>query len=101
MSRSPESKTKLRDVVAILHQNDYVHGDLRDTNILVDSGSLDSGDVRVHIVDFDWDGREKEVKYPLHVNTSTVERPDGVGGNELITKEHDKKMINDYLFPNE
>ena len=94
-------KKKLNDVIAMLHGNDYVHGDLRDANILVDRNSLDTGDVQVHIVDFDWAGREKEVKYPLGVNTSTVKRPDGVDGDEFITKEHDNKMINDYLFPSE
>ncbi|KAI0289256.1 hypothetical protein BC826DRAFT_1107124 [Russula brevipes] len=91
---------KVKVAVETLHQGGFVHGDLRDTNILVDLESLtsESGDVAIHILDFDTAGRTGEAKYPLLVNTSTVRRPVDVKGGELITEKHDIEMLS-YLFP--
>ncbi len=81
----------------VLHDAGFVHGDLRDTNILIDLESLDSDDVRIHFVDFDWAGRIGEAEYPDDINGITVKRPEGAEGGKLITVEHDKTMVS-YLF---
>jgi thiamine kinase-like enzyme len=58
-------RRKVRSVVQTLHQGGFVHGDIRDTNILIDLGSLASEDVAIHLIDFDWAGRMGEAKYPI------------------------------------
>lgn len=47
----------LRGLVDCFHQLGYVHGDLRDANILC------KGDC-VKLIDFDWGGKEGQVEYP-------------------------------------
>jgi serine/threonine protein kinase len=88
---------KVRSVVQTLHQGGFVHGDIRDTNILIDIESLASEDVAIHLIDFDWAGRLGEAKYPIEVNKTTMRRPVDVEGGGLITKEHDLEMVS-YLF---
>jgi len=90
-------RRKVRSVVQTLHQGGFVHGDIRDTNILIDLGSLASEDVAIHFIDFDWAGRLGEAKYPIEVNKTTMRRPVDVEGGGLITKEHDLEMVS-YLF---
>jgi tRNA A-37 threonylcarbamoyl transferase component Bud32 len=100
-----KNKKKVRSKVTMelarFHDAGYVHGDIRDTNILVDINSLASDyaeNVKVHLIDFDWAGKAGEVKYPIGVNIKSVKRPDGVGDGALITKDHDKAMVTTYLF---
>jgi len=90
-------RTKLKDVIGVLHKNNCVHGDVRDINILVDLESLDTEDIRLHIVDFDWAGKCGEAKYPSGVNCKSVNRRWDVAGGREILKEHDEYMI-DNLF---
>jgi serine/threonine protein kinase len=86
-------RRKVGKTLQVLHDAGFVHGDLRDTNILIDLESLDSNDVRIHFVDFDWAGRIGETKYPDDINRITVRRPEGIEGGKLITMEHDKAML--------
>jgi hypothetical protein len=88
---------KVEKTIQVLHDAGFVHGDVRSTNILIDLESLDSDDVRIHFVDFDWAGRIGEAKYPNDINGITVKRPEGAEGGKVITMEHDKMMVS-YLF---
>jgi thiamine kinase-like enzyme len=90
-------RRKVEEIIDVLHRARFVHGDVRDTNILIDLESLDSDDVKIHFVDFDWAGRIGEAVYPDGINGITVKRPEGAEGGKLITKEHDKTMVS-YLF---
>ena len=90
-------KRQVMRIVEILHEGGFVHGDVRDSNILVDPASLVINDVSVHLIDFDWAGRVGEARYPMRVNRMTVKRPAGVEGGELITQQHDIEMVS-YLF---
>jgi hypothetical protein len=92
-------KRKVMSIVETLHKGGFVHGDVRDSNLLIDLASLASDDVTVHLVDFDWAGRVREARYPMGVNRKTVRRPEGVEGGELITQQHDIEMAS-YLFSN-
>ena len=79
-----------------LHQQGLVHGDIRNTNIMVRrSGSDVAG--AFQLLDFDWSGRIDEARYPLDINTTTVKRPDGVAGNNLIEAAHDIQML-EYIW---
>ncbi|KAF8339438.1 hypothetical protein F5887DRAFT_979972 [Amanita rubescens] len=88
---------KVTSMVRMLHQEGFVHGDIREANILIDYKSLTSDDVKIHLIDFDWAGPIGEAKYPAEVNKITMRRPDGVEGGGLITKQHDIEMIS-FLF---
>ncbi|TFK50474.1 hypothetical protein OE88DRAFT_1808792 [Heliocybe sulcata] len=88
---------KVKSALDTLHQGGFVHGDVRDTNLLVDVQSLESEDVAIHLIDFDWAGRIGEAKYPLGINRTSVKRPAGVEGGALIAESHDIGMLS-YLF---
>ncbi|EPQ53377.1 hypothetical protein GLOTRDRAFT_17241, partial [Gloeophyllum trabeum ATCC 11539] len=49
--------------LALLHEAGYVHGDVRDVNVLV-CGADGSGEKDVLLVDWDWAGRGAEARYP-------------------------------------
>jgi hypothetical protein len=73
-----------------LHQAGYVHGDLRDTNLMVRK----DGQPGFMLVDFDWAGATGEVRYPMNVNTDpTLGRPAGAYDGEVIKAEHDIHML--------
>jgi hypothetical protein len=70
-----------------LHRAHFVHGDLRDANILVRQGGGKPGFM---LVDFDWAGVFGKVRYPADVNKG---QPDGVSDGMLIKPEHDIAML--------
>jgi tRNA A-37 threonylcarbamoyl transferase component Bud32 len=76
-----------------LHQAHYVHGDVRDVNIMV----RQDGKPGFMLVDFDWAGIIGEVFYPANVNKKDVERPDDVSDGAPIKSEHDMAML-EYMF---
>ncbi|KAG6900734.1 hypothetical protein C0993_003760 [Termitomyces sp. T159_Od127] len=96
MSKEKRDKirNKVRGIVQELHEGGFVHGDVRDINVLVDPGSLQSADVMVFLIDFDWAGAAGIARYPYDVNTEMVRRPEGVEGGGLILLEHDLEMVN-------
>lgn len=88
---------KVMDAARRLHQEGFVHGDIREANVLIDVESLTSNDLKIHLIDFDWAGPIGEAKYPVDVNKIAVRRPDGVKGGGLITEQHDIE-ITSFLF---
>ncbi|KAG1731694.1 hypothetical protein EDB19DRAFT_2007418 [Suillus lakei] len=78
-----------------LHQQGYVHGDIRDTNIMV-KRTCDPG---FKLIDFDWSGEIGRVRYPMNVyRGDRLWRPDGAKDGELIMAEHDIEMLH-AMFP--
>jgi len=77
------------DLVTSFHAQKFVHGDIRDSNLLVRS----DGKLGMKLIDFDWGGKEGEVCYPVLINNRTVRRPPDVVGGQLITREHDLLMV--------
>ncbi|KAJ6580104.1 hypothetical protein DFH09DRAFT_1077012 [Mycena vulgaris] len=73
---------KLRTTVNKMHAKQFVFGDLRQPNVLIDQdGSL-------LLIDFDWSGRVGTKHYPMRINKS-LDWPIGVEGGGEITREHD------------
>ncbi|GLB38821.1 hypothetical protein LshimejAT787_0506860 [Lyophyllum shimeji] len=73
-----------------LHNAGFVHGDIRDINLMVSKG----GEAKFRLVDFDWAGRAGEVRYPMNVHAGDdLWRPDGAYDGELITTQHDLEMF--------
>ena len=84
----------IKEKVVALHQRGYVHGDLRDTNLMVRK----DGAPEIILFDFDWAGEIGKVRYPINVNRGPdLLRPDGAYDGELITAEHDMEML-DIMF---
>ena len=86
-------ESEIREKVTQLHQEGFVHGDIRTTNVLVDKG----GSPGMILVDFDWAGVIGETRYPMNVNNETIKRPYGAHDNEFILAQHDMTMI-DFMF---
>jgi hypothetical protein len=78
-----------------LHQECLVHGDIRDTNIMVKK----DGSPGILLVDFDWSGKIGETRYPMNVYCGKrLWRPAGAKDGQLILAEHDIQML-DAMFP--
>jgi hypothetical protein len=73
------------------HEAGFVHGDFRDTNIMVKTGGFSDGDFLV--IDYDWSGKMSQARYPLDVNTKTVWRPEGAVSGAIVEAEHDRGML--------
>lgn len=79
---------KIRAVIDQLHQSGYVHGDIRDTNVMVSSNG------HVILLDFDWAGESGKVRYPMNTHYGDdLWRPEGARDGMLITCEHDIEMM--------
>jgi hypothetical protein len=75
-----------------LHQAHFVHGDVRDVNVMVRK----DGKPGFMLVDFDWAGINGEVRYPANVNKE-LWRPEDVADGMPIRSEHDMMML-DRMF---
>ncbi|KIY64454.1 hypothetical protein CYLTODRAFT_493121 [Cylindrobasidium torrendii FP15055 ss-10] len=86
-SPSQGAHRALQKAIQVLHLGDFVHGDVRVPNVLVD------GD-RVQIIDFDWCGRASQVRYPVDMNRDVKEWHSEAKPGCLIEKEHDLHCLN-------
>ena len=78
---------QLREAVKTLHDADYVHGDLRESNVLVTTEGL-------KVVDFDWCGKDGMARYPADISLSSdLGWHERVYRGGLITKDHDEHML--------
>lgn len=80
-------RAAVQAIVDAIHAEGHVHGDFRDTILLVSQS--DSGALAVRLVDFDWGGKTGEARYPMLVNHVEVERPADAVDGALITEAHD------------
>jgi serine/threonine protein kinase len=92
-SPTPALLDKIKDKLVRLHQEGYVHGDVRDVNIMVEQNGSD-----FMLLDFDWAGKITKVRYPPNVYIGHgLWRPEGAYDGELIKADHDLQML-DALF---
>jgi len=75
---------KLKAALRIIHDHDFVHGDVRGPNILVSEDD-------VNLVDFDHCGKEGVVRYPREWGHTQC-REDAKEG-ERLQKSHDVWML--------
>lgn len=76
----------------VLHNGRFVHSDIHAPNIMIEGDSVKDIGKHIRIIDFDWAGVEGEVRYLLHL--SKIGWPQGVKDHTLITKEHNRAMVN-------
>ena len=86
-----DTHAEIQLAIGILHESGFVFGDLRAPNIMISED-------KPYLIDFDWSGREGEVRYPLHLSKN-VDWPEEPLQLELklILKDHDLIML-DKLF---
>ena len=84
-----KNRDEMTEKIVMFHQNHYVHGDIRNTNVMVRK----DGEAGFMLVDFDWAGINGRVRYPSNINITGVTRPKDVYDGELITAEHDMEMV--------
>ena len=94
-SMSSQLQPMVMGLVSSFHAKGFVHGDMRDANILVHK--VNNGTLEMKLVDFDWGGEAGKVHYPYSINDVTVSRPPGVSGGRLIMMAHDVEMV-DIMF---
>ncbi|KAG9310690.1 hypothetical protein JVU11DRAFT_9284 [Chiua virens] len=82
----------VKDIIAEklskFHEAGYVHGDLRDTNIMASKSDMTD----VKFIDFDWAGKANETVYPPFVNRKFWRPPDAMDWLP-IRAEHDVEML--------
>lgn len=89
----------VEEQLALLFEAGYVHGDVRDTNVLVRDAD---GERDVLLVDWDWAGANLEARYPPNMSREGIARPEDASPGGLIAPEHDMWMVEhllDWDFP--
>ena len=78
-------KAALKAAVDTMQAENYVRGDLRCQNMVVDK--------KVHVLDFDWAGRCGTARYPVELNMCpTCNWYSNVESGGIITKEHNLSL---------
>ncbi|KAF8415149.1 hypothetical protein L210DRAFT_3657885 [Boletus edulis BED1] len=72
-----------------LHTRHLVHGDIRDTNIMVKNDDRTT----LMLIDFEWAGEEDVVRYPPYVNYTNISRPKDARDGLPIKAVHDLAML--------
>jgi tRNA A-37 threonylcarbamoyl transferase component Bud32 len=99
LSESKGPREHLKEVIhaaiVALHQQGMVHGDLRDTNVMVKKASGQE----FMLVDFDWAGTEDQAVYPIFVNKAPdIGRLVDADDDRPIIAAHDDIMF-ERIFP--
>ena len=80
---------QLRIAIKVLHEEDYMHGDVRGPNIFTTTYSL-------KLIDFNWCGKAGEARYPVDIIlTSDTQWHEDVCRGGLTTKDHVERMFKD------
>ncbi|KAG2362906.1 hypothetical protein BDR07DRAFT_1450949 [Suillus spraguei] len=79
----------IREQLKELHAEKLVHGDIRDTNILVKKDDR----TKFMIIDFDWAGTANVVLYPPYVNYTQITRPNDARDGLAVKAAHDDEML--------
>ena len=80
-------KEQCNNILGILYRHKYVHGDLRNVNMLVDQSG------KVKVIDFDWAGKHNDAKYPMFLNHQELTWPNGATDGQPIEYAHDKYWV--------
>ncbi|KAF8868275.1 hypothetical protein BD779DRAFT_1074596 [Infundibulicybe gibba] len=87
---TPTLKNRILDQIQralnVLHEQDYVFGDLRRANVIV---TKDQG---VKLAGFGWAGVHDKTTYPLLISPD-LDWPPGVSALSTIKREHDEYMM--------
>lgn len=90
---------KVKQVLQLLHEAGYVHGDIRDVNVLVrkPSSHLPEDRPPILLVDWYWAGISGEATYPHTLNPAIIRPELGAAAGAVIEASHDEGMV-DWLL---
>ncbi|RPD54184.1 hypothetical protein L227DRAFT_589055 [Lentinus tigrinus ALCF2SS1-6] len=86
-----DAQKEVKSRLQLLHDRGFVHGDVRDVNVLVRNEDAPGNRPNILIVDWDWSGALGAVKYPRGINMELA-RPLDARAGEPIKPEHDLWM---------
>ncbi|CAE6465106.1 unnamed protein product [Rhizoctonia solani] len=89
------SQSALSDIdtaLKLLHDNNFVFGDLRPPNVMILQDSSGAATGRAMLVDFDWCGKHLEGRYPLRMNM-TLGWHEQVEPGAIMEIKHDIHMF--------
>jgi len=94
-------RKQLMEIVSLLENNGYVHGDLRAPNIMI---ALDTDDdledkqdhFKLNVIDFDWAGEAGKTRYPIERNDNIEDWPDGSKQGYPIARGHDRTLVENW-----
>ncbi|CAG8505365.1 34209_t:CDS:2, partial [Racocetra persica] len=105
----PQTENVVKNAIKLFHDSGYVHGDLRDENIIA---KYNNGKIDIKFVNFDWAGREGEAKYPeieigklnaiiveLEKNKTVIAKleSENTEFRDRITKVEQRQMLSDNI----
>ena len=79
----------LKSLVHDFHDKGWVHGDLRDANMIVGNTNPE----QIMLVDFNWSGKDGEVQYPAQCMHKELDMSGGDLGDLRIMKDHDDHVL--------
>ena len=82
-----EKKEQLEEILECLRLANFVHADLRETNVYWNKTNN-----RVMLIDFDWAGKNESDCYPMNMNPE-IAWPEGAESGNLLSFEHDRYWI--------
>ncbi|PCH42812.1 hypothetical protein WOLCODRAFT_17947 [Wolfiporia cocos MD-104 SS10] len=97
---TPKMEKVQKEVIAklgSLHERGFVHGDVRDANVLVRNEDAPGEGPVALLVDWDWAGPPSDATYPHSISRVDIPRPADALGGERITPEHDMWMAENLL----
>jgi serine/threonine protein kinase len=86
-----EKRLQLNRILQDLHSENFVHGDLRHTNVF-----WNRAENKVILIDFDWSGRNGIKCYPSDMNPE-IKWPEGASTGKFLSFDHDVFWINQLL----
>jgi hypothetical protein len=89
-----EVQRQVKTSLTALHKSGYVHGDVRDVNVLVRNAKESEDDPYTLLVDWEWAGPIGNTTYPANMSHERINRPPDALGGTKITTEHDLWMVN-------
>jgi serine/threonine protein kinase len=78
---------RIQDILDVLHQADFVFGDLRGPNVMITKND------EVVFIDFDMVGKHGESRYPIMMSPCIKWAANVADGLHVMLKEHDLEML--------
>ena len=89
-------ENQIMEIIDLLEDKGYVHGDLRASNIMISRDMDKEGYFKLNVIDFDWAGTAGQACYPIDRNDDVEDWPHGSEQGSPIALGHDREMINNW-----
>ncbi|KAI3636803.1 hypothetical protein MIR68_005070 [Amoeboaphelidium protococcarum] len=86
--KNPSLITQAKHIISTLQQKGYVHGDMRETNVLIRTDTE-----QLVLIDYDWAGVHGVSVYAPFLNMDEIAWPPGVEPGKPMLMEHDECLM--------